>query len=100
MKAIKTTYKGPTNNKGSRIIASDEDKNKITIPYPHELSGMDCHAKAAVALCLKMGWTGKLIGGGLKEGYVFVFAPLNDERYGVYKIEKEVENDKPFESLQ
>lgn len=90
MKAIKTTYKGATNTKGSRIIASDEDTNKITIPYPHELSGMDCHAKAAVALCLKMGWTGTLHGGGLKNCYVFVFAPLSDDRNGAYPIEEEV----------
>jgi hypothetical protein len=73
MKAIKTKYKGPTNTRGSRIIASDEDGNKVTISYPYELSGEDCHRKAADALCAKMGWTGELIGGSLKNGYVFVF---------------------------
>jgi hypothetical protein len=73
MKAIKTKYKGPTNTRGSRIIASDEDGNKVTISYPYELSGEDCHLKAANALCAKMGWTGELIGGSLKNGYVFVF---------------------------
>jgi hypothetical protein len=73
MKAIKTKYKGPTDTRGSRIIASDEDGNKVTISYPYELSGEDCHRKAADALCVKMGWTGALIGGSLKNGYVFVF---------------------------
>ena len=74
MKAILTRYKGPTDFKGSRIIASDEDGNRITISYPHELTGEAVHRKAADALCEKMGWTGKLVGGSLKNGYVFVFA--------------------------
>jgi hypothetical protein len=63
MKAILTKYKGPTNTKGSRIIASDEDGNRISISYPYELSGEAVHHKAAKALCDKMGWTGHLIGG-------------------------------------
>jgi hypothetical protein len=72
MKAIITKYHGP-NNRGSRISATDEDGNRITISYPHELSGEAVHRKAAEALCAKMGWTGKLVGGSLKRGYVFVF---------------------------
>ncbi len=75
MKAIRTKYHGPTNTRGSRISASDEDGNRVSIPYPHELSGEDVHRKAADALCRKMGWEGVLIGGGLKDGYAFVFAP-------------------------
>lgn len=73
MKAITTKYRGPTNTRGSRIIASDEDGNRVSIPYPHELSGILVHAKAALALCEKMKWTGPLIGGSLKDGYAFVF---------------------------
>lgn len=75
MKAIQTKYLPCTDYKGSRIKAYDGDGNSITISYPHELSGMDAHEKAAKALCTKMNWTGKLIGGGLNKGYVFVFAP-------------------------
>ncbi len=73
MKAIKTTYKGPTDSRGSRIIASDEDGNRVTISYPYELSGEAVHRKAAEALCAKMEWNGNLAGGSLKNGYVFVF---------------------------
>ena len=73
MKAIKTKYKGPTNTRGSRIIASDEDGNRVTISYPYELSSEACHRKAADALCAKMGWTGNLVSGSLNNGYVFVF---------------------------
>lgn len=75
MKAIITKYHGPTNTKGSRITASDEDNNRITISYPYELSGEAVHRKAAEALCAKMGWTGTLVGGSLKNGYVFTFGP-------------------------
>jgi hypothetical protein len=74
MKAIVTKYHGPTNTRGSRITASDEDGNRITIPYPYELSGEAVHRKAAEALCSKMGWRGSLVAGSLKNGYVFVFA--------------------------
>ena len=43
---------------------------------PYELSGEDCHRKAAEALCDKLGWdASSLIGGGTKAGYVFVFQP-------------------------
>ena len=73
MKAIKTTYHGPTNFKGSRIIARDGDGNRITIGYPYELSGDAVHEKAARALMLKMNWTGKLYTGWLEKGtYVHV----------------------------
>ena len=74
MKAIITKYLGPTDTKGSRIKADDGDGNTITISYPHELSGEDVHRKAAEALCDKMGWTGELIGGAIKNGYAFVFS--------------------------
>ncbi len=73
MKAIMTKYAGPTNTRGSRITASDEDGNRITISYPYELSGEAVHRKAAEALCSKMGWDGQLASGSLKNGYVFVF---------------------------
>lgn len=76
MKAIVTKYHGPTDHKGSRITASDEDGNRVTIPYPYELSGEACHRKAAEALCNKMDWPGRLVCGSLKNGYVFVFDPL------------------------
>ena len=35
MKAIITKYIGPTDTRGSRIKASDEDGNSITIGYDH-----------------------------------------------------------------
>lgn len=80
MKAIKTTYHGPTDTRGSRIIADDGDGNRVTVPYPHERSsGADAHSVAALALCVKMGWRGTLIAGGLRDCYVFTFA--ESDRY-------------------
>jgi len=89
MKAIVTKYHGPTDRRGSRISASDSDGNRVTIPYPYDLSGEDCHREAAEALCKKMNWPAQLIGGGLRNGYVFVFSPQQEEngernRYAIH----------------
>jgi len=74
MKAIRTRYFGPGNVRGARIMATDGD-NRISIPYPHELNSEDGHHKAALALCAKLGWTGNLYCGGMKDGNVYVFGP-------------------------
>jgi hypothetical protein len=73
MKAITTTYHGPTNTRGSRITATEPDGKRISIPYPHELNQEDAHSHAAMLLCNKLGWTGKLVCGSIKNGYVHVF---------------------------
>lgn len=83
MQAIKTVYLGPTDTRGSCIKATAENGASITIDYPHERNtGADAHSVAAVALCHKLGWDGKLIAGALKDCYVFVFA----ESQPVYDI--------------
>lgn len=74
MKAITTKYICATNYRGSRIKAFDSDGNSVTISYDSELSYEGPYAKAAIALCKKMGWTGKLVSGGTKDGYVFCFS--------------------------
>ena len=86
MKAIKTKYLSATNTRGSRISAMDSSGNNVTISYPLELSDMNAYAKAAIALCKKMGWTGTLHGGELSDGYVFVFAPKRITNRNAYKI--------------
>lgn len=76
MKAICTRYLGPTNTRGARIKAYDEDGNSIVVGYPHHISGNErIHRTAVDALCSKMGWTGRLIGGHIKGGWAFVFVP-------------------------
>ena len=73
MKAITTKFLGPTATKGSRIAASDEDGNRVTIPYRSTLSSYTAHRAAANTLRKKMSWPGVLIGGSIKNGYVWVF---------------------------
>lgn len=76
MKAIQTHYLGPTDYRGSRIVARAEGGNRVVVPYPYELSGEAVYRVAAEALRDKLGWTGELVGGGLPDGgYAFVFAP-------------------------
>ena len=72
MVAIETRYHGPTNYRGSRITAT-ANGHRVTVSYPYELSGVECHRKAAEALCEKMGWKGRMVAGGTDKGYVFVF---------------------------
>lgn len=75
MKAIFTKYLSYTEKKPSRIKAYDLDGHSITMSMPLEdIPKIECHARAAIKLCLKMGWKGKLVSGGTKEGYVFTFS--------------------------
>lgn len=73
MKAIETRYIGPSNVRGSRIIASDGDGNRVTVSYDSALNSDDNHAAAAKALLVKMGWCGELISGHTKHGMCWVF---------------------------
>ena len=74
MKAISTRYLGPTNFKGSRIVASDGDGNRIVVSLDSALGSEENHEAAAAKLCEKMGWAWKLESGWLRAGeYVHVF---------------------------
>ena len=90
MQAITTKYLFATNSKGSRIKATC-DAGSITIPYPHELSGMDVHAKAAMELCRKLGWTsmhgydGDWVG-GYTHGDSYAFVYVIGDRYNADMI--------------
>lgn len=79
MKAIKTTYFGPTNTRGSRIKATDGDGNSASIPYPYELNQDDAHKLATKKLCEKMGWPTEMIMGSFPDCNVHVFKP-GDEK--------------------
>lgn len=77
MQAIQTTYKGPTNTRGSKIIAKC-DAGKIFVPYDHALNAEDNHRAAAEQLRLKLNWShefyGRLVCGQIVNGdYVHVF---------------------------
>lgn len=73
--SITTKYLGPTDRTGSRIKATSSGGLSRTVHYDHALDLDDNHKAAAVALCKKMEWKGKLaVGGGVKgTGNVYVF---------------------------
>ncbi len=74
MQTIETKYVGPSNVRGSRIIATASGAgHRVIISYDSALSSEDAHAKGATALCTKLGWEGKLIAGHTKTGMVWVF---------------------------
>jgi hypothetical protein len=77
MQAIKTVYKGPTNSRGSRIIASCDAK-RATYAWDYRLGVEDNHVKAAQRHAEVLGWAevthGKLVSGSLAgDGYAHVF---------------------------
>lgn len=48
--SIRTKFHGPTNHRGSRIIASDDDgRGRVTVSYDHALNADENHAAAAQA---------------------------------------------------
>jgi hypothetical protein len=77
MKAIRTRYVGPTNTRGSRIIASDGDKNSISTSYPHGLNSDEGHELAAYLLMQKMGWGNHLVGGGFQHDMYWTMIPID-----------------------
>jgi hypothetical protein len=86
MQAIQTTYHGPTNTRGARIVARC-DAGRLTVAWDYALSIERNHDAAAIALARKLGWldagpradnafTVNLVRGVLHSGafvYVFTF---------------------------
>jgi len=78
MVAIETKYVGPRDVRGSRIVATSGSGARVVVSYDDGLSSEQNHRHAAAELCrrkLRGGNCDRLIGGGTKNGYVFVFAP-------------------------
>ena len=79
MKAIKTEYFGPGDRRGSRIKASDGDKNSVILSCDDSLDMEDNHKVAAYTLCARMGWLpADLIRGSFPKFDVWVFADSED----------------------
>jgi hypothetical protein len=79
MKTISTKYAGATDRTGARIIATTSEGGRATVSYPHELSGAAAHWQAAHKLAKRLGWTGTMQAGGIKNGYIFVFIDREDQ---------------------
>jgi hypothetical protein len=73
MTAIKTTYHGPTNTRGSRIIADAGMNRRVSVGYDDALNSDANHAKAAQTMCDKFGWKGDLRSGTHENEKYFVF---------------------------
>lgn len=72
MQAIQTKWLSPTDTKPARIKAACA-AGSVTVSHPQELSGQAAHRAAAQALCKKLRWDYKLLGGNLPNGnYCFV----------------------------
>jgi hypothetical protein len=74
MQTISTKYVGPTNYRGSRIIATSASGRKITVSYDPAVSSESAHMNGVIALAEKLGWKGTMSGGHTKDGMVWVFA--------------------------
>lgn len=77
MIAIETKYYGPTNTRGSKIVATTCNGQRLSMPYDH---AGDEHERCAQALAEKMGWLDggrfRLVGGSTKSGMAFVFVEV------------------------
>lgn len=71
---ISTKYLNATNTNGARIKAMTTSGESLTAAYNYGKEGADAHAEVAQKLKTKLGWKGKMHGGAIKDGYVFVFA--------------------------
>lgn len=79
-RAIRTRFAGPTNYRGSRVIADAGDSaSRVTLSWDHSLNSEQNHAAAAIAVVEKMGWNTEyhtpITGGQHGNAYYWVFLP-------------------------
>ena len=65
--AIVTKYHGPGNVRGSRVKAT-ASAGSCTLAWNDALGDDANHAKAALTLCNRFGWSGDYFSGGLPDG--------------------------------
>ena len=81
--SIETKYLGPTNFRGSRIVATTANGQRLVMSADH--SSRDPHIDAAVALAVKMGWHGQLVQGVTKAGIKATPAEVETQFQAVLK---------------
>jgi hypothetical protein len=77
VKAISSRYLSATRTLPARIKAFDADGNSATVEYDGGM-GPIAHWPAVLRLCTKMQWYGRLIPGGVRGGYVWVWQEQDD----------------------
>lgn len=67
MQAITTKYLGPTNYRGSRVVAKCQAK-RLTVSWDDALNAEQNYNAAARMLAERLGWHGTWHGGALPDG--------------------------------
>lgn len=74
MQTIETRYYGPTNRLGSRVRAwTSGGGPSVWLDWDLEANREENYMRAARLLKERMGWSGTMAGGDVKNGMVFVF---------------------------
>jgi hypothetical protein len=66
MHAIVTTYHGPTDHNGARIVAT-WNGHRVSISYPYELNAVEAHEKAANLMRVKHKIIGRMVSADLNK---------------------------------
>ena len=74
--SIETRYVGPTNHRGSRIVATSASGHRLIHDWEHGLNIEANHYAAAKALQAKLEWEPIVAGGSTKAGYVWLVSTL------------------------
>ena len=90
MQAITTKYVGPTNFRGSRVVAKCEAK-RIFVDWDDSLDSEENHNAAAKKLAALLQWEGRWVAGGLPDTsgncYVCVDGCFQDQQFVIGKAE-------------
>lgn len=82
--AIRTHYAGPTDTRGSRVIAAtmgrlgNDKPRRLTLDWEPGLSAEANYAAAARQLAERLKWSGVWVSGATEDGYVFVRLPYGE----------------------
>lgn len=71
--AIETRFLGPTNTKGSRVVAVSCGGSRLITDWDHAMDASENHIAAANRLAARLEWNGQMRTGTLKNSYVHVF---------------------------
>jgi hypothetical protein len=74
--AIETQYRGPTNHRGSRVIATAKAGQRLVHHWDYSLGIDGNHYAAAEALRAQLEWPAIKAGGATAKGYAFVTSTL------------------------
>lgn len=74
--SIETRYVGPTNHRGSRIIANTASGKRLTHHWDYSIGIEANHYAAAKALQAKLDWEPIVAGGSTKAGFVWLVSTL------------------------